>query len=45
MEKAFGMHAFETVNNLHNYVILYLNRLIHGLIRAGNKFHKNIGSQ
>jgi hypothetical protein len=34
IEKACGKFAFKTVNNLHCYIILYLNRIIHGLLSA-----------
>lgn len=32
IEKACGKFAFKTVNNLHSYITLYLNRLMHGLL-------------
>jgi hypothetical protein len=31
-EKATGKFATQTIKNLHSYIILYLNRLIHGLL-------------
>jgi hypothetical protein len=27
------------VKNLHSYIILYLNRLIHGLLTVSHEFH------
>jgi hypothetical protein len=32
MEKAYGMFASHMVQNLHSYIVLYLNRLIHGIL-------------
>lgn len=37
-EKAFGKFAVHMVKNLHSYVILYLNRLIHGLLTVSKNF-------
>jgi hypothetical protein len=40
LERAFGKHSYQTVSCLHNYIILYLNRLIHGLMIVSNSFHE-----
>jgi len=32
MEQAYGIFATQIVKSLHTYIILYLNRLIHGLL-------------
>lgn len=39
IEKASGVFAVSIVNNLHSYIILYLNRLIHGLLKVSKKFY------
>lgn len=36
LERAFGKHSYQTVSSLHNYIIVYLNRLIHGLMTVSN---------
>lgn len=33
-EKACGKFAYKTVNTLHRYITLYLNRIIHGLLKV-----------
>ena len=38
-EKACGKFAYKTVNNLHRYIILYLNRIIHGLLTVSKKLY------
>jgi len=40
MEKVCGKFTVKIVNNLHTYVLTYLNRLIHGLMTVAFKFHK-----
>jgi hypothetical protein len=42
MEKAYGKFSIQMVKHLHSYIILYLNRLIHGLLIVSNKFYKKI---
>ena len=34
-------YSIDIVNNLHSYIITYLNRLIHGLLSVAQKFSKN----
>jgi hypothetical protein len=34
MEKAYGKFATQLVKNMHTYTLLYLNRLIHGLLKV-----------
>jgi uncharacterized protein YjgD (DUF1641 family) len=34
IEKISGKLSFKVVKNLHTYIIAYLNRLIHGLLKA-----------
>lgn len=36
-EKVCGKFATKTVNNLHSYIVLYLNRLIHGLLSVSKE--------
>ena len=38
-EKACGKFAVKTVNNLHRYIVLYLNRIIHGLLTVSKKLY------
>jgi hypothetical protein len=38
LEKACGVFSVKVVNNLHNYIITYLNRLIHGLMTVSDKW-------
>lgn len=33
-EKACGKFGFKIVANLHSYIVLYLNRIIHGLLKV-----------
>jgi hypothetical protein len=37
-EKATGKFATQMVKNLHSYITLYLNRLIHGLLKIAKDF-------
>jgi hypothetical protein len=37
-EKAYGKFATHMVKNLHSYIILTLNRLLHGLLTVGKEF-------
>ena len=38
-EKASGKFARQMVKNLHSYITLYLNRLIHGLLTVSKTFY------
>lgn len=38
-EKACGKFAYKTVNNLHRYITLYLNRIIHGLLKVSKELY------
>ena len=38
MEQIAGRYSIEIVNNLHSYLITYLNRLIHGLMNVAERF-------
>ena len=38
LEKAHGMFASHMVKNLHSYIVLYLNRLIHGILSVSKEF-------
>ena len=38
-EKACGKFAYKTVNNLHSYIVLYLNRIIHGLLKVSKELY------
>ena len=40
LEKASGKFAEQTVKNLYSYITLYLNRLIHGLLKVAKEFHE-----
>ena len=40
LQKACGKYSAKIVNNLHSYIITYLNRLIHGLISVSYRFFK-----
>jgi hypothetical protein len=40
IEKACGKFAYKTVNNLHCYIILYLNRIIHGLLTVSKDLYE-----
>lgn len=40
-EKVCGKFATKTVNNLHSYIVLYLNRLIHGLLTVSKELYEN----
>lgn len=42
-EKAFGKYSCQVVKNLHTYIIKYLNRLIHGLIKVSYNWHRESG--
>jgi hypothetical protein len=37
-EKIAANYSIDIVNNLHSYIITYLNRLIHGLLTVATKF-------
>jgi hypothetical protein len=37
-ERIAANYSIDIVNNLHSYIITYLNRLIHGLLTVANKF-------
>jgi hypothetical protein len=39
MEKAYGKFSIQMVKHLHSYIVLYLNRLIHGLLTVAKKFY------
>lgn len=39
IEKAAGVFTINIVNNLHSYILLYLNRLIHGLLRVSKRVY------
>ena len=38
-EKVCGKFATKTVNNLHSYIVIYLNRLIHGLLKVSKQLY------
>lgn len=38
VEKISGKFSYKVVKNLHTYIIAYLNRLIHGLLKASKEF-------
>lgn len=38
-EKAYGKFSAHMVKNLHSYIVLYLNRLIHGLLTIAKEFY------
>jgi hypothetical protein len=38
-EKAAGIFTVNIVNNLHSYIIHYLNRLIHGLLKVSKRVY------
>lgn len=38
---ACGLFSAKVVNNLHNYITTFLNRLIHGLLNVSNKWFIN----
>lgn len=38
IEKISGKFSYKVVKNLHTYIITYLNRLIHGLLKASKEF-------
>ncbi len=40
IEKVCGKFAFKTVSNLHTYIVLYLNRIIHGLLTVSKKLYE-----
>ena len=40
LEKAAGKFAYRTVKNLHTYVVLFLNRLIHGLLKVSKRLYE-----
>ena len=35
-----GKFATKTVNNLHSYIVIYLNRLIHGLLTVSKQLYE-----
>jgi hypothetical protein len=37
-ERISAQLSIDIVNNLHSYIISYLNRLIHGLLKVFKKF-------
>lgn len=39
IEKVCGKFATKTVNNLHSYIVTYLNRLIHGLLSVAKQLY------
>ena len=39
IEKAAGVFTYNIANNLHSYVLLYLNRLIHGLLKVARRVY------
>lgn len=39
-ERISAKYSIDIVNNLHSYIITYLNRLIHGLLTVAIKFSK-----
>ena len=39
IERACGKYARKTVNNLHCYILLYLNRVIHGLMNVSKELY------
>lgn len=43
VEKASGKYSFKVVKNLHVYIISYLNRLLHGLLKVSKEFHEESG--
>mgnify|MGYP000934344076 CR=1 FL=1 len=38
-EKSAGIFTVNVVNNLHSYILLYLNRLIHGLLKVSKRVY------
>jgi hypothetical protein len=38
-EKASGIFTVNIVNNLHSYILLYLNRLVHGLLKVSKRVY------
>ena len=40
VEQYSAHYAIGIVNNLHAYIVVYLNRLIHGLLSVSRKFTK-----
>ncbi len=38
-EKACGKFGYKVVNNLHRYIVLYLNRIIHGLLKVSKELY------
>lgn len=38
-EKACGKFSYKAVNNLHRYIVLYLNRIIHGLLKVSKELY------
>lgn len=43
IEKISGKLSYRVVKNLHTYIIAYLNRLIHGLLKASKEFFDDAG--
>jgi hypothetical protein len=37
LEKISGKFSYKIVKNLHEYIVIYLNKLIHGLLKVANK--------
>ena len=40
VERICGKFACKVVQNLHSYIIAYLNRLIHGLCKVSKEFYE-----
>ena len=40
IEKVCGKFACKTVDNLHSYIVLYLNRIIHGLLTVAKELYE-----
>ena len=43
LEKSVGKLSVQTIRNLHSYIFLYLNRLIHGLLTASKEYFTRHG--
>ena len=41
VEKIAGKYGQKIVNNLNTYLIIYVNRLIHGLMKISLNFHNH----
>ena len=40
-EKISGKFCSKVVKNLHSYIIAYLNRLVHGLLKVSKEFYED----